>query len=306
MSEVTFQLAYDGESVRNGSMDVADLAPALLAVGELITEANRILNEDRASVAVRVESDFKKSSFEISLIVDQGVIDQAKAILTGHGITNADALLHILFGGTSVAAITGLIKIFKALKGEKPKEITIINNNNNTTIIETASGNMLSGVDRSSAALYGDDSVRETLGKVVKPLDRPGIDTLVIRKNKEVLERVSKDEAPYFHPQPIPDRADDPPVVDDTRVRVLEIVRLAFRKGIKSRFSDGTVEFEADVTDDVFLKQIERGESFAKGDALRVYLRQKTWRDRDGKLRSEYEVAEVVEHLKRPTQLRFQ
>jgi hypothetical protein len=60
-----------------------------------------------------------------------------------------------------------------------------------------------------------------------------------------MLDRVSKDEAPYFRPQSIPlDQSDEPPVEDNTHVRVLEIVRLAFRKGIKSRFSDGTVNLK--------------------------------------------------------------
>lgn len=74
----------------------------------------------RASVSVRVESDFVSSSFEISLIVDQGLLEQAKTFLIGHGITDAEGLIRTVLGGVSVAsgAVIGIIKIFKALKGE--------------------------------------------------------------------------------------------------------------------------------------------------------------------------------------------
>jgi hypothetical protein len=35
VSEAVFKLTYDGEALRDGEMDVADLAPALLGIGEL-------------------------------------------------------------------------------------------------------------------------------------------------------------------------------------------------------------------------------------------------------------------------------
>ena len=143
MAEARFNLAYDGDAVRIGSMDVHELAPALLAIGDFVQQANRILNGERANVHVKVQSDFRKGSFEISLILDQGIIEHAKGFLFGEGLTDAEMLITVLFGGSSVAAITaGVLKIFKALKGEKPKGITVIDNS--TTIIQTGSGQVRS------------------------------------------------------------------------------------------------------------------------------------------------------------------
>jgi hypothetical protein len=56
MADGGFLVAYDGPEVAGGHMDVADLAPALLGIGEACREANAILNGDRATVSVRIRA----------------------------------------------------------------------------------------------------------------------------------------------------------------------------------------------------------------------------------------------------------
>jgi len=49
MSRASFSIAYDGPPLREGVMGVRDLAPALLAVGQLFDAANTVLNRDEAA-----------------------------------------------------------------------------------------------------------------------------------------------------------------------------------------------------------------------------------------------------------------
>ena len=58
MSRRTFEIAYAGPSDEH-SMDVQELAPALLGIGQLIREANTALNGKKATVKVLVVSDFE-------------------------------------------------------------------------------------------------------------------------------------------------------------------------------------------------------------------------------------------------------
>lgn len=62
-------IAYDGEAVRDGSMDVQQLAPALLAVSDLFKAANKATNGEQAALSVRVQAEFGKGSFIIDLAV---------------------------------------------------------------------------------------------------------------------------------------------------------------------------------------------------------------------------------------------
>jgi len=80
MSQETFQVAYDGESVVNGSMDVYVLAPALLSLGELVKVTNEVLNGNSATASLRVESDFRTGSFEVSLILSHTLLESVKGL----------------------------------------------------------------------------------------------------------------------------------------------------------------------------------------------------------------------------------
>lgn len=94
MSEASATLAYLGPDVDDGSMDVADLAPALLAASRLITSANRALNGDRADVRVRVAA-LRTGSFEIELQVVTSLWEQTKALLSQDDITSGEGAARL-------------------------------------------------------------------------------------------------------------------------------------------------------------------------------------------------------------------
>lgn len=303
MSRATFQLAYDGEAVRAGSMDVHELAPALLAVGDLVRHANSILNGEQATASVRVQSDFRHGSFEINLILDQNLIEQAKNLLFGRDVADAAALVRALFGGASAATavIAGVLKILKMLKGEKPKQITIIDNS--TTIIQTGSGQILQGVDRISAELYQVDAVREAAERVIQPLRKPGFDSLEVKQAGERIEYISKGEA-----LEVPQGEEEQPetALINTREALLKIVKVSFEPNQKWRFSDGTATFGAAVHDKSFQDRVQsRQEGFFSGDILRVVLKTSQHSKEDGSFKSECIIARVVEHLPAPQQRRL-
>src|SRR3990172_432720 len=74
-------IAYDGEPVRDGSMNVYQLGKALLAIGDLLNASNRVLNGDRTVIDVTVRAEFKKGSFGIDCDVLLRAAELGVAIL---------------------------------------------------------------------------------------------------------------------------------------------------------------------------------------------------------------------------------
>ena len=133
MSRADFQLAYDGDALRDHAMDVDELAPALLAVGNLCREANRILNEERAEVLVRVRVDFERRCFDIHFELVQSLYDQVKGFLGDERVATAKTLLEWI----GLLGPPGALSLFGFLKLRKGRAIS------NYVKLEHTSGNTL-------------------------------------------------------------------------------------------------------------------------------------------------------------------
>ena len=59
-------MVFDGPALADGSMNVRDLAPAMMAVGSFFEAANRITNGERTSVSVNVRAT-SAGSFQVFL-----------------------------------------------------------------------------------------------------------------------------------------------------------------------------------------------------------------------------------------------
>jgi hypothetical protein len=308
VSKAQFQIAYEGSALRAGAMDVNELAPSLLAIGDLFQEANRQLNGDNARLSVRVKSDFKKGSFEVALVVDQSLLEQAKSLLIQNNLSTAPQILGLLFG-TGFAAkglfssIGSAIDLWKKCKGEKPKTI-IEDPVKGITILQFGDGNQVN-VDPKLAVLYGDDKIRASLTGAVQPVAKPGIKSLAIRKGEKLINQVSKADLP------IPDEyaalgQTGATVLTDRREAMLRVVRANFEKG-KWGFSDGRARFSAEIADPDFKQKLDSGDiGFYKGDTLRVILAITQVVDPEGQaFQTTYEIEKVLDHIHAPKQQAF-
>ena len=124
MSTATVKVAYDGPILAAGTMDVRELAPALLAIGALCQDANKILNGNEAQVSVHVKAGFDTGSFDVNLEVVQTVqtlASQTKAFVLGDSVAAALQLASLL--GLVSSGTVGLIKLVKWINGRQVTKV---------------------------------------------------------------------------------------------------------------------------------------------------------------------------------------
>lgn len=283
MPSTVFRLIYDGEAVRDGEMDVTQLAPALLAVGQMTQAAGRLALGDKASVQVKVKT-VQEGSFDVWLGVGVQYWKVAADILTGPDVSAARTIIEILFGGT------GLVRFVLWAKGKIPSKIDRSKPGFVTVWIDGIAIEVPELVFR----LGSDPNVRAALERTIAdPLSNEGIEEVEFRPAKEEPTKITKAERHFFIAPPVS--------VDGTfetnHTKVFSIVSLSFKHGSKWKLSDGHgAPKPVTMLDADFLARVDSSEvRFAKGDVLICEVRE-TSRQTSRGLKAEYEIIRVIEH----------
>lgn len=304
----TFTVGFDGPSVKDGEIDVASLAPALLALGELVEAANQALNGTRADAKLKLKAS-KHGSFDAILSLDVSFVTDMLDHFTAHKdrISTANDLMDLLLkGGTAVGGTIGFFKALKWLKGSRPEKVSPNSDEATTTI--TVQGTSIT-VDNRTVILLNDMKTRASTEKFVeKALNQEGITSLYFVEgegDKNLFKDVElrRSDIPAMQ---VPDPVDDDPIIEEkSREVLLRIVSAQFEDGYLWRFTDGSNTFTASVEDTDFLNKLSNSEiALSKDDTLRcvVLERQEL---KGGRLKSEARITKVLNHISGAKQLRL-
>jgi hypothetical protein len=301
-NDAAVHVAYCGEAVADGTMEIREIAPALQAISDLIYEANVRLNGDRATISVKVSSEFRRGSFETQIAVEQ-FFKAGQDFLLSEGFHAAQNLLGLL--GFLGGSFLGLLQVLKMFRGEKAKREELPSGQIRLYLsadkVEFHEHREII-VPRELADLLEDPPVRRACREMLRPLERPGIDSFEIREDSKTIESVHEDDLASFT---VPA---EPILEENTREfeTLLVIESLAFRDSLSWRFSDGSgPSFAAKISDYDFLQQVEAGRAFSKGQALRVRMRVSQTLSTLGKLTSEREIIRVIDVISAPRQSRM-
>ena len=285
-----FNIAYCGDALTSHIMDVRDLAPALMSLGNLFDEANRVINGDKTTVNLEMKAQ-APGSFVIGFQLWQSLGNQISNFLTSDFITSAINLKELVIGGV------GLFWLIRKLQGKKPR-ITDLQNGK----VKLEFANETFEVPLQLLRLYQELTVRKAVAEVLKPLERDGIEVFEVRESTQVIGSVNQDELLYFAVPEI----EDEKILENESEAAYSIIRLAFKEDNKWRLYDGNATISVTIKDDDFLNKVERNlVSFAKGDILLCKVRTIQWRTADNELKTEYEVLKIKEHRHAARQLQL-
>jgi hypothetical protein len=298
-----FQIVYGGPSLENNEMDIRELAPALVAVADLLEESNWIINGGGSKINVNVRGSFKSGSFGIDFTVVQNAYQNIIELFSSPQMTATCNLLTLIgISGVDVIKdipmLYGLIPFLKALKNRK---IQRVENISEDRIRITITNQETIDADPRVLDLLKSQRIRDALEKIItEPLNKPGINE--IKLGEDIVKNqilVSGEEKEYFKVPPTQDEL----LGESISEAYLQVVSLSFNKDNKWRFSRGENVFYASVIDEKFLGQIDRNEiNFSKDDLLKVKLLTKDLLGLKG-MRSEYTIIEVLEQRRAARQL---
>ena len=195
MSRSTFQIAYDGPATAGHSMDVQQLGPALLSIGDLCRESNAVIyGPDAPDVNVHVKANFEEGCFDITFDLIKNITEVAALIKTEEA-DDAKTLLEWigLVGGGSATIGTSLWGFLRWKKGRKITSIEKLENKPRYTVVVEGHGNSIE-INAPVYQLVTSARVRSAQRGVVAPLKQDGIDSVEVRENGKLITKLTKEE----------------------------------------------------------------------------------------------------------------
>ena len=298
-----FSVIFEGDPFENGEIDVNDLAPALLALGNVVQSANSVLNDGRADARLKLRAT-QKGSFDAILMLDVSWATDLLDIVSAHPdrMIAAEKLADLLLKSGAVlgGSVAGLFAALRFLKGKKPDQVIETPKGTEITINQTT---IL--VAPETLRLLKDRPTREAVQKFGNSaLNIKGLKQLRIGRGDNTDTLLSSKDTLAFK-MPPPDE-EEPELVTTRRDVWLKIVTSQFKDGYKWRFTDGGERpFTADMEDVDFLNSVLKGDTtLSANDTLHCTVREEQEMTSTGLQKSIF-VEKVIEHRRGPTQLKL-
>jgi hypothetical protein len=299
MSSASFQIIYDGQGLGGNEIDIKVLSPALMAISDLLEEADRVVNKGETKSIVKVKASFQTGCFKIDFTSYQSFIKSVQNILEVSGaetIITATSLTALIFG-TTIYTGKSLFFLIKWLKGRKPIKIIDLKNGN----FQVFRSDSCIEVEQKVIDLYRDYKVRKSFEQTVIPLESEGIDSFAINIDNHIIDTITKEEASYF----VVENVDSEELDKKEFETFINLHRISFNEKNKWYVSDGTSSYSVLVEDTDYIHKIDKGDiSFAKTDLLKVVIQLTQYQTDEG-LKAKYVIKKVLSHNKKPQQIKL-
>ena len=283
-----FMLKYEGAALADSTMDVAQLAPALISLSDALTGLNNIANQDNVKVSLQVRA-LNKGCFIVDLQLAQDFINQIGTLLAGTGVT---AYCNAY---TIVSSLVEIFMLKKWLDGRKPDTVNV---SSDRTVVTLSLESKYFKLSYFAYKGYKNADINAACSKIAAPLATDGIDTLSFSDQKNIAT-FTKEDLPALNANPAAEI-----LTVNTIKTVVTIETAAFKENAKWKVKIGEQNSVfVSIEDQEFLEKINNGtELFGKGDVLYVDM-ESTQILSIGKINVQYTIKKVHEHKRSAEQL---
>ena len=240
-NDIETVIRYDGPALAQHEIDVQELAPALLALAEMVQLANRKFNGDATTMSVNVRADVEQRCFQLHIHIFQTLLQHAQQIFGTSEYKTAKEIaedLDLLFPeGGLFGGVFLIWKLFAKRHTEGASHTSLVTEQHGgqTTIINVnGDGNSLT-VSNTAWQLATDPDMAELGKRVLKPLEQPGYDTLTFheRPRGKPVVQLTKEEATAFieTPSMLPTQELDASDESHSKIRTIVFVKTQRNEG---------------------------------------------------------------------------
>jgi len=288
-AEIEFSVVFAGPALASGRMPVAQLAPALLALGEIFQDANSRVNVGELNVELQFRA-AERGSFEALLILGQVAPGSGvTSLLAGTGATALANLLTFINGGS------GLFHYLMFRRGKQ--EVSEVSDPATPGLVrvEFVDGTTFTA-QTAAIDMAKDVRILREVRDLTAPLNRPGVEQIRIEITDSGIPNLSITREDAEDLAAIPEGTDLPNVANV--VLDLEVVGpIVTDDNYQWRFTLGGEQITARMRDSRFQSEAAAGvESFTGGDVLRCMVQINQVQNRNGKVSTRYEIVQVLEH----------
>ncbi len=301
-NKINLIIKLKGPAIEEG-LDLFNLAPSLLSIGNIITEANKIINPEGKEIAINIKP-FEKGSFIIDLaLFAKTNLDQ---LLSYISTDNASAIKNLLeWIGLITGGGVGLFKLIKFLNGS-PKKVENLSSGDIRYI--NANGQSLT-INGKVNKLYNNcviqNKIYQGFGKL---LQQEGINEIntYLKNNPKSSEIINKEDIEAF--KKYSELEGEENIINESESKIFLIFKRGSFDGDGSNWSfrlgskDKDV-ITANVRDNNFLAKVKSGEIRPNyRDMVEVILKTKQ-KIKNEELTTSYEIIEVLQYKEAPKQM---
>lgn len=313
MSRHGFSIAYDGGIAgADHTIDVQALAPALLAFGRIIREANVEFNGKGATAKVLVVSDFERKCFNINFEVLLSYIEHLKSLVGMAHDANLTAKDILEWLGLAASAPDGFATFFQFLKWRAGREIDPpkqLIDSDKTGVVEVniKGDNNSVQVNNHIYNLSVNPRVLRSVRDALLPVGQDGIDRVQFKEGEVVVEEIGPTDVPSIIAScnvGIDEAKETEPEVEVTPAWLSVYSPVYDLNAPSWRFRLGRSIIYADISETKIAQEaLARGTAAAE-DAYQVRLEITTEIDAQGKRKDpSYKVLEVLRFVPAPEKL---